>query len=42
MCLAIDLPCTDVSKYKNSNNGKRYDENDCDDLVEEEQKKCLL
>ena len=38
VCLAIDLPCTDVSKYKNSNSGNRDDKNDCNDLVEEEQK----
>ena len=38
VCLAINLPCTDVSKYKNSNSGNRDDKNDCNDLVEEEQK----
>ena len=37
VCLANGLPCADVCKCKDCNNNKRDDENDCDDLVEEEE-----
>ena len=42
MCLSNGLPCADVCKCKDCNNNKRDDENDCDDLVEEEEGENLF
>ena len=35
VCVANGLLCTDVCKCKDCNNNKQYDENNCDDLVED-------
>ena len=38
MCLANGLLYSDVSKCKDCNKSKQDEENDCDDLVKEEEK----